>query len=663
MKKVPTAYQHYLEDRDRSRTRPGQNSTITLRGVLVGGVMCAVIGLGAPYTTMLLKGTRMGFSSCTPAAFFLLFVLMVSIHLLLGLLGKRWAFQRGELLTITIMMMVAAALPTRGVTGMLLPMITGTFYYATPENQWAELIHPHLADWFLVNDPGAVKGFYEGSADASGIPWSIWLPPLLGWALFYAAFYLTVISIMVILRRRWVDEERLPFPIAQVPLAIFDEGEAAGRVPPFLKNWVMWSGFALPMTISSLNALRHYFPSLPSITLSTYITPFEGPPLRLGVNFLMLGFAYFINSSISFSLWFFYLIQVVQRRVLVLVGINTAEAQLGPWSEPIMGHQMMGALIVLVFSGLWFGRGHLRDVWRKTLGRDASVDDSPEIMSYRSAILGTLVGTVVMGVWLWKSGIPAWIAPLFVFATLVILVGLTRVVAESGLPTISPAMVPAGFVVSAVGVPALGTVGMIATGYTLIWIGELLVFMMAPLANGLRLGSETSGNRRRLFWSIGVAIAITLVVSVWFTLYLAYRHGGVNLNSQFFGGFPTYPSQFAARKLTQPTGPSLGGWLWTLGGGVVMTLLLIGRHRFSGWPLHPLGFAVSTGWTMGVIWSSILLAWAIKGVVLKYGGAGVYQKTRPFFIGLIMGQFVVAGLWLIVDSITGTVGNVIPVFY
>jgi len=385
--------------------------------------------------------------------------------------------------------------------------------------------------------------------------------------------------------------------------------------------------------------------------------------LRVGVNFLMLGFAYFINTSIAFSLWFFYLVTVVEKRVLHVMGITTANASLGQWTEPIMGHQSMGALIVLVIAGLWVGRGHLAMVWRKAIGSDPSVDDSDEIMSYRSAVIGCGVGVIGMSVWLWQSGVPGWIAPLFVFAALVIFTGLTRAIAEAGIPTISPAMVPAGFVISTVGVPALGVAGLIATGHTLIWSGEMLVFMMAPLATGLRLGSETTGNRRRLLLGIAAAMLITLVVSVWFTLHLAYKHGGVNLSGQFFGTFPRYPATLALQQLNNPTDPSLSGTLWMVGGGVVMVLLMVARQHFVGWPLHPLGFAVAPGWTMGVLWSSILLAWLIKRLVLRFGGARTYERTKPFFLGLVMGQLVVAGVWLVIDSFTGTVGNVIPLFY
>ena len=108
-----------------------KQTDITWRGILVGCLMCAIIAIGAPYARQIIQGTSLALSSATPAAFFVFFVLLISVHVLMGMCRRRWSFQRGELITVFIMMMVTSAIATKGVTALLLPMITGTFYYAT----------------------------------------------------------------------------------------------------------------------------------------------------------------------------------------------------------------------------------------------------------------------------------------------------------------------------------------------------------------------------------------------------------------------------------------------------------------------------------------------------------------------------------------------------
>ncbi|NKB69116.1 MAG: hypothetical protein GKR89_18765 [Candidatus Latescibacteria bacterium] len=661
-KEIPTPFRRLLAQRAESSLQGRQSDAqITLRGIAVGALLSAIIAVGVPYGGLVIQGTRLGLSACTPAAFFLFFLFLLMVQLPLGLIRRSWALQRGELITIFFMMMVATAIPTRGVTGPLLPMLTGSTYYATPENKWAQLVQPLLPDWLVVDDPQAVQTFYEGGGPAAAIPWDVWLAPLLAWLGFFALFYITLISAMVILRRQWVEHERLAYPLVQLPLAMIEDGADQGLLKPFFKNRVMWAGLAIPLLVNSLNALHHYYPQIAAVDLQTRIELFRQLPLRVSINFLMLGFAYLINANISLSLWFFYLLHQFQEVFFQAFLIRHNE-ELGPWTDPGAGHQMMGALVVMAAAGIWTARDHLKNVWRKALDVGAPVDDSDEIMSYRWAVLGGGGGALGMAVWLWLSGIPAWIAPVFVVAALVLLVGLARIMAEAGLPTVTSGMIPAGFVVSGIGVPALGAKGMVATGYTLVWINDMLTFMTAPLAHGLRLTSATSGKTRRLFWAVGAALLISLVGSVWFTLDLAYRHGGVNLHPQYFKTFAQEPAKFAAQKLADPTGPNLVGWLWSGSGALLMGLLIAARQRFLWWPFQPLGFVVSMGWVMNTIWFSVFLAWLCKVLLLRYGGPRLYAKTVPFFLGLALGQIVVGGLWLFIDGFTGTVGNRIRVY-
>jgi len=654
-RQLPPEYRDHVEGR-RQQGATESGSAVTLRSLAVGLVCCLVIAVGVPYGSLLIRGTRLGLSSSTPAAFFALFVLLLTLQPLLRRISRSWALRRGELITVFFMMMVASAIPTRGVMAMLLPMISGSHYYATPENRWADIVHPHLQSWMVIADPEAVRLFFEGG----GVQWDAWLPALAGWAVFYLGLYLTQLCALVLLRRQWVELERLPFPLAQVPLAMV-EGSGSRWLPPFFTNPVTWIGMSIPLLVNLCNGLSRYDAILPFLGLESRPTWF-GLPLRLSVNFLILGFSYFISSSVSMGLWCFYLLHRIQERVLHLAGVDSLEQKLGNWSQPGVGHEMMGALAVLVGYGLWTARRHLHQVVRKAFGFGAEIDDSAEILSYRSALLGLVTGLAIMSLWLLRSGVPPLVVPLMLLCALILFIGLARVIAETGLPTVTPAMIPAGFVLSTVGAPALGPVGLAALGYSLIWTGDFLVFMTAPLANGLRLASETSTPRRRIAGVVALAIVGTLVVSCWFMLELAHKHGGVNLQPQYFKTFAKLPSEFVAQQQTDPVLPSLSGWLHTAGGALVMILLFVARLRLSWWPLHPIGYPVSMGWVMDQIWFSVFLAWIIKALGLRLGGAWFYARSRPLFLGLALGQIVAGGLWLLVDAFTGKVGNVIPVY-
>jgi len=407
--------------------------------------------------------------------------------------------------------------------------------------------------------------------------------------------------------------------------------------------------------LSSSTALHHYFPEVAALTLTTNMRLFDvGNALVLKVNFLMLGLAYFINASVSLSLWLFYLLAHCQQGVFSILGVQDS-ADLGHWTRAITGHQMMGAIVVLVGATLWVGREHFKQVARQAWRRDADVDDSGEIMSYRTAVGGSAVGIAGMWVWLWQTGMPAWAPPVFLFAGLAIFIGLARIIAETGLPIIKATMIPAGFALSSVGSSALGVKGVIATGYTMVWCGDLLVFMMAPLANGLRLSGETKGKRRLLLWAIAAAMIITLVLSIWFTLYLAYRHGSINM--YIAENYANEPSRLAAVHLANPTGPSPSGYLWMGSGALTMGLLMVARHKLLWWPFHPLGFVVSFGRVMEGIWFTILLAWLAKALIMRFGGANTYRRMQPFFLGIALGHISAGGVWLVIDGFTGTVGN------
>ncbi len=88
-----------------------------------------------------------------------------------------------------------------------------------------------------------------------------------------------------------------------------------------------------------------------------------------------------------------------------------------------------------------------------------------------------------------------------------------------------------------------------------------------------------------------------------------------------------------------------------------MALMMWARQRLSWWPVHPIGFPIGANSMMNHVWFSVFLAWMIKKIVLRYGGAALYQRSQAFFLGLIAGQVLCNGIWLVIDYFTGQVGN------
>lgn len=159
---------------------------------------------------------------------------------------------------------------------------------------------------------------------------------------------------------------------------------------------------------------------------------------------------------------------------------------------------------------------------------------------------------------------------------------------------------------------------------------------------------------------IMVTIVVTILLSLWVRLKAGYTYGAINLNQFYADNAAWYPYQFMEKVVTSPTGPNVDGWIQIGIGAIVMFIFGVMHYRFLWWPFHPLGFPISSAF--GSMWFSVFLALIIKSVVLKYGGPTLYRRTIPFFLGLILGEIVPAGFWLIIDYFTGMRGNILGSF-
>ena len=646
-----------------THTKFHSSGRLSIRAVAIGAVGSAIIGIGEPYVRMMMyTGDNIAALMTTAAALILFFYLVLLANTLIGLVHRPWMLNRAELALIYIMWIIATTIPERGLSSFLLPQITAVIYFATPENDWNSLF-PHIPDWMIPHrDIEQVKFFYEGAPTGQGIPWDLWLPPLAHWLPFIMALYLVMITVMVILRRQWIVNERLIYPLAQVPLAMIqddDEGSASGEfrdregarpsiLKPLFKNPIMWAGFAITAFIYTVNRLSTYYPFIEPISLGYGSLPlFDNAGVYLEISLQHVGFAYFINREVAFSLWFFYLLGIVQQGAFGILGIQRVDSLFGAYSshsDSILTLQGFGAYMVLVLFGLWTARGHLRRVFGKAFRGDLNVDDSDEIMSYRAAVLVLLGSMTFTGVWLAESGLPGWVVPIYLFCAFGLFLGITRVVAEGAVAWNYAPMIASDFVAAGVGTRALGASGILSFAFTYVWASDILIFLMAACANGLKVAEETiRANRRVVFWAILIAIAVSVTSSIWMILDLAYTHGAINTDRFLFNHHARIPFDNAAARIHSIEGPHLENWGFAGIGAAMMGLLMMARQRFLWWPFHPLGLPLSA--VFAGAFFSVFLGWLFKSVIMKYGGASLYLKARPFFIGIILGQFGATGFW------------------
>ena len=144
---------------------------------------------------------------------------------------------------------------------------------------------------------------------------------------------------------------------------------------------------------------------------------------------------------------------------------------------------------------------------------------------------------------------------------------------------------------------------------------------------------------------------------------MGYTYGGINLQSWFFKGMPQTVFGFVADKINTPlTEPIVTSrWVFTAAGAAVMAALMALRQQVVTWPLHYVGFPIADTWVMSWVWFSIFLGWLFKLIILRYWGVQGYRQLRPLFLGFILGQISCAGVWMVIDVWTGTVGNYIHI--
>jgi hypothetical protein len=539
--------------------------------------------------------------------------------------SPRLALPPRDLLVIYTMVTLASAISGLDMLQLIGAMVAGPHALATPENQWSELFLGLIPSWLVVSDPVALTEYVEGETSLyRPSVLATWVWPVLAWSAFTLCLLLMMVGLSLVVGRRWNREERLAYPIIQLPLEMVE-----GR---FYRNGAMWTGFAIGALLALTNGLHFFYPAVPTlgrpVDMGRYITskPWNAIGwLPLAVQPFCVGLSFLVPLELSFSGWFFYFVWKMERVAASALGIRMS-------GFPFVEQQTTGAYAGFAVVVLWAARRQIR----------AAFGELGQIGRRGSGGLGMallLVGCAGVTLFCLRAGMGLWSVVIFFGLYTLITVSVGRMRAELGSPVHDLHFAgPAGTMVSVLGSRAFKPVEL--TVASLFWFFNRAYrsHPMPCVLEGFRLSERSGTATRRMVGYTLVAAALGVAAAFWAHLHSAYAHGA---------GTRVWPAYETFRRLSvwlvTPTGAEARyGIAFTVGAAVVWILSAL-RMRYVWFALHPVGYVVSSSWAMNPFWFSIFIGWGIKLVIVRAGGLRAYQRSIPLFLGMILGEFLVDG--------------------
>lgn len=642
-------------------TKPTLDPGLTGRSLLIAVILTLLAGLWIRQSEIVALATQV--SESVPAIPGLAsLVLLLPLNALLKRIPGVRALTRAEILVIFLFVTLGSTVMGVGITQFLFALMGTAFYFKTDGIPYSK---PYLPTWLAPHDPEAMRQLYERNPLGT-VPWNLWAVPAAMWLFFFLALWITLYCMMALFYRAWAEEERLTFPQVLIPLEM--TGGESGRTP-FFRNKLMWAGFSLAAVYNLINIAHALSPSFPAIGKEVDLTPWvstlappwsEISPLHFHFRPELVGLGYLVSTEISLTVWLSFWLM----KLAAVIGVASGAT---PGTLPMPQEQGIGAYLTLFLMLIWLSRPYLKRTWKMAWSRKETI--GPEGIRYRWAFIGLGVGFVTVWLFMTLAGMAAWVALVYLVLVLAVALIYGRLRAEAGVPLVW--LFPY-YMQKNVLLYTFGTAPFQASGASTMPVWVLFTFLARgyfPAMTGYQLESIELSRRaridpRRMVFAICLAIGLGLLVGWYNHLVPYYRYGAQNLRGGMWGTWlaqPEYQHVAAYAKASKP--PEIERiWATMVGSAVVCTLWFM-RLRFTGFLLHPMGYVMACSYG-SLVWSSFLVVWILKSLALRYGGMRFYKTTVPFFLGLALGHFAIAGiLWGLTGAWTGDSVHGYEVFF
>ncbi len=383
-------------------------------GIFFGLLICAF----TPFNNTYLNATPLAGGHFPLAPFFILAWLTAISALHHKILRSHPLMTGLDLMTMWILTVIVSGISYTGLARTFFINLTAPFHFASIGNKWKEILQPLLPEALHPTDSAAVEKLYNGIKGGPfmdnmdvfrAIPWGAWVPPLMWWGAFILLCYFMMLCLTNIFSRQWVENERLNFPLLQLP-RFMEDALDQGLYGSFLGNKFFLIGLIFCVCLHLINGLHFYIPSVPEIpTLILAGKYFAKTGLFSGFYKLKIyfypafvGFAFLASRQISFSFWFFFLLGGLFYGLLNVAGLNIPASALGVTFGPTLTRpeetQMIGAYLVFFCFIVWLARQHLLQVVREAFGA-ASTKGEAEWMSLRFSFWGLVISGVLLTSW------------------------------------------------------------------------------------------------------------------------------------------------------------------------------------------------------------------------------------------------------------------------
>ncbi len=558
---------------------------------------------------------------------------------LASLIARRPLLSPAELAVIYAMVTLACAVSGLDQVQTAVPVVAHPIWFATPENRWEDLFLRDMPKWLTVEDTKALWAMYDSHLPLFATPyWRPWLRVTAVWSGFWLLMLWVMLCLNTIVRRNWMEESKLSFPIVQIPIAI---AEPAARVA---RSYAFWIGFGVALIIDILNGLHRLYPAVPSL-MGVLEARFDlGQQLKsmpwraigwtpLTFYPFAIGLAFFIPLDLAFSCWFFYVYWKIVR--IVSAALGWGRIPRAPWID----EQSHGAYQALAGYAVWASRRQFAAALRAMFGRFG--DDPGEPLPMWLAGWGAVLGTAGLILFCMAAGVPAGIAAAFWLLYWGISLAVTRIRAELGSPVHDLHKVgPEVIITEAIGPRYLSRRTLIFFAYAWSFNRAHRSHPMPHMLEPMKMAEQLGAGQR----AIAIALIIAAIVAVplsWIVMIDAMcRYGGLRRSGKGREAFTRLQNWLVSEG--RPNWYSVGA---VAVGAATTVLLAAARIRWTWWPFHPAGFAVSGSWSMALFAPSIFISWFLKSLILRYGGLSAYPRASRFFIGLVMGEFLAGTFW------------------